>query len=180
MYYVWQCLGSGASNIRGDVSEGEHLTTFVAPDSTYRALTIPLPQVRAGQKWRLGLFSGEQSAARRPLDNVLSNSENVEVIGVWSEPIAVITGSERGSRERESKKAKLDKPKGNGKEKEKEKDDAPKQNRIHREWLLDDSADHERVLRIIEQTSYDLDKVCTLLSCLQRISGEIQAEVLMC
>lgn len=84
------------------------------------------------------------------------------MIGVWSEPITITAGSS-GTRERESKKVKLDKPKGKGKEKEKEKekDDAPKQNRIQREWLVEDIEDEEgRMLRIIEQTSYDLDKVC--------------------
>ena len=88
------------------------------------------------------------------------------MIGVWSEPISITAGSS-GTRERESKKAKLDKP-NKGKGKEKEKDEAPKQNRIHREWRFEDIPDEEeRILRIVEQTSYDLDKVCIMLLILE-------------
>jgi hypothetical protein len=73
--------------------------------------------------------------------------------------------------ERQFKRAKLDAKevqkgngKGKGKEKEKEKDEGPKQTRIQREWILQrDGTSTEEIpdlLRIIEQTSFDLDKVC--------------------
>ncbi|WVQ94634.1 hypothetical protein IAU59_001714 [Kwoniella sp. CBS 9459] len=50
-----------------------------------------------------------------------------------------------------------EKGKGKGKEKEKEKDDGPKQGRITREFALPDAAGGG-TLRIVEQTSFDLDK----------------------
>jgi hypothetical protein len=68
--------------------------------------------------------------------------------------------------ERQVKRAKLDgkevqKGSGKGKGKEKEKDDGPKQTRIQREWTLGTEAEDEvqDMLRIVEQTSFDLDKV---------------------
>jgi len=84
------------------------------------------------------------------------------VLGVWSGPIEIA----RAVEERSSKRAKLDskevqKGSGKGKGKEKEKDDGPKQTRIQREWKLGTEAEDEvqNMLRIIEQTSFDLDKV---------------------
>lgn len=145
-----------------DILKSQHLTTFIPPESTYRPLAIPLPPVQACQKWRLGLFPTGESENRARISNVLCASEDVSVVGVWSEPISVTPGAteKRVELERESKKAKLEPKTSKGKGKEKEKDDAPKQSRIHREWLFDDDEDSEdRILRIIEQTSYDLDKV---------------------
>jgi hypothetical protein len=84
------------------------------------------------------------------------------VLGVWSGPIEILGAVE----ERSVKRAKLDgkdvsKQNGKGKGKEKEKDDGPKQTRIQREWTLGMDAEDEvqDMLRIIEQTSFDLDKV---------------------
>ena len=68
--------------------------------------------------------------------------------------------------ERQVKRAKLDakdiqksgKGKGKGKEKE---DEGPKQTRIQREWTLGPKSEGEvqEMLRVVEQTSFDLDKV---------------------
>jgi hypothetical protein len=84
------------------------------------------------------------------LSGVLGST--VEVIGVWSEPIEITGGTER-----QVKRAKVEE---NGKGKGKEKDDGPKQTRIQREWATSREQGLEGVLKIVEQTSYDLDKVC--------------------
>jgi len=84
------------------------------------------------------------------------------VLGVWSGPIDILGAAE----ERSVKRAKLDgkeaqKGSGKGKGKEKEKDEGPKQTRIQREWTLGAVSEDglQDMLRIIEQTSFDLDKV---------------------
>lgn len=146
----------------------QHLTTFIPPESTYRPIPIPLPGISAGDKWRLGLFANEQSARTQRLRTTLASRADVDVVGVWSEPISITPGPGVGvgvgHDKRDSKKVKLDPKSSKGKSKEKElKEDVPKQTRIHREWVYDDSPDRiDKVLRIIEQTSYDLDKVRTL------------------
>jgi hypothetical protein len=90
--------------------------------------------------------------------NTLSQREDVDVIGVWSEAMEVIGPAGNGA-ERPAKKSKIEeKGKGKGKGKAKEMDEGPKQTRIHREWL-NGEGDVETRLRIIEQTSFDLDKV---------------------
>lgn len=91
------------------------------------------------------------------------------MLGVWSGPIDILGAVEELS----VKRAKLDgkevqKLNGKGKGKEKEKDDGPKQTRIQREWTLGTAAEDEvqDMLRIIEQTSFDLDKVSPFI-CLK-------------
>jgi hypothetical protein len=91
------------------------------------------------------------------------------VLGVWSGPIDILGSVE----ERSVKRAKLDgkevqKQNGKGKGKEKEKDDGPKQTRIQREWTLQTATQDEvqDMLRIVEQTSFDLDKVSPFI-CLE-------------
>ena len=137
------------------------MTTYASPGSTYKSIPVPLPTTaKPGQSWRLGLFPTEYGPQRQSLAKVLD--EGSEVLGVWSGPIEIA----RAVEERSSKRAKLDSKevqKGNakGRGKEKEKDDGPKQTRIQREWKLGTEAEDEvqDMLRIIEQTSFDLDKV---------------------
>jgi hypothetical protein len=168
IYYVWQNVSAGqSSNSGSQTTKVEHLTTYASPGSTYKSISIPLPSsARAGQSWRLGLFPTGQGPGWQDLDNVL-DEDNTRVLGVWSGPMEIKASME----ERQFKRAKLDAKevqkgngKGKGKEKEKEKDEGPKQTRIQREWILQrDGTSTEEIpdlLRIIEQTSFDLDKVC--------------------
>jgi hypothetical protein len=163
IYYIWQEVSDGhpKETSRQNV---EHLTTYRSPESTYKSIYIPLPPSRAGQSWRLGLFPNRSSKTQR-LGDILS--DKVEVIGVWSEPIIITAGQ---NQERQVKRAKMEdqsktsKGKGKEKEKEKEKDEGPKQSRIQREWTLNEAeGDVQDLLRIVEQTSFDLDKVSLCL-----------------
>jgi len=139
----------------------EHLTTYISPGSTYKSIPVPLPtSARPGHSWRLGLFPTDHGPNHQLLAKVLD--EGSEVLGVWSGPIEILGAVE----ERSVKRAKLDakdvqKGNGKGKGKEKEKDEGPKQTRIQREWTLGSTSEDQvqDMLRIIEQTSFDLDKV---------------------
>jgi hypothetical protein len=159
IYYLWQDISGGRS---GKKTKAEHLTTYASPGSTYKSIPVPLPtSARPGQSWRLGLFPTDHGPNHQLLAKVLD--EGSEVLGVWSGPIEILGAME----ERQVKRVKLDgkdskqNGKGKGKEREKEKDDGPKQTRIQREWTLGPAAEDEvqDMLRIIEQTSFDLDKV---------------------
>jgi hypothetical protein len=151
IYYVWQeCSSTPTSTPTPDALRAELLTRYSAPASTYKSLSIPLPPLKPGQLWRLGLFPSKDVSKRQHLSGVLGSK--VEVIGVWSEPIEITGGTER-----QVKRAKIEE---NGKGKGKEKDDRPKQTRIQREWATSPEEGLEGVLKIVEQTSYDLDKVC--------------------
>lgn len=134
-----------------------------------------------GESWRLGLFTqNEDLQSSNGQLNGLKGKGKLEttgelldlvnhtpnVLGVWSEGIEIArpvsglnTSAVRGigaQKEPAVDKGKLKgKAKGKDKEKEKERDDGPKQGRIMREWALPD----EGKLRIVEQTSFDLDKV---------------------
>lgn len=80
----------------------------------------------------------------------------MEVVGSGS---SGSSGSSSGV-DRPAKKSKTEVGKSKGKGKAKE-DEGPKQTRIHREWSTGSGGDGpEGRLRIIEQTSFDLDKVC--------------------
>lgn len=202
VYYTWQKVYPDT----GPQKDAERLTTFIPPESTYRPLTIPLPDTAVvGERWRLGLFSnfsnsgsatqpsdgGEGAGAGGPAEGILGVTEGKpSVIGVWSEGISIVKGESSGSTSTgpigavrgvgsSSKgKSKRDdvqsnttsqgKPSGKAKGKNKAKDDeGPKQGRIQREWTIpqhNDDADPKSsrgTLRIVEQTSFDLDKVCT-------------------
>lgn len=137
--------------------------------------------MQVGESWRVGLFAqNENSQSSIGQLSSLKGKGNLEttgelldlvndtpnVLGVWSEGIEIArpvsglnTGAVRGigaQKEPVGDKGKFKgKSKGKDKEKEKERDDRPKQGRIMREWALPD----EGKLRIIEQTSFDLDKV---------------------
>lgn len=135
--------------------------------------------MQVGESWRLGLFShnenphssngllsGEERKWKLEPTNELLDliDDTPDVLGVWSEGIEIAravsglnSGTIRGlGRQKEPSIDKgKSKGKSKGKEKEKERDDRPKQGRIMREWALPE----EGTLRIIEQTSFDLDKV---------------------
>lgn len=135
--------------------------------------------MQVGESWRLGLFSQNDNPqnsngllnGREQEGNLGSTNELLDlvddapdVLGVWSEGIEIArpvsglnSGTVRGlGRQKEPS---IDKGKSigksKGKDKEKERDDRPKQGRIMREWTLPE----EGILRIVEQTSFDLDKV---------------------
>ncbi|OCF39066.1 hypothetical protein I317_07136 [Kwoniella heveanensis CBS 569] len=133
-----------------------------------------------------GSVLGEEESGRTDDDdrgegcsclNLLSLVEDdPPVLGVWSEGIQIvrpdikssgITKSVNGGKSDlngngSSKGQRHDGPKGKGKDKgkgkEKEKDDGPKQGRITREFELPSSSTIDGMLRIVEQTSFDLDK----------------------
>ncbi|WVO20122.1 uncharacterized protein IAS62_001413 [Cryptococcus decagattii] len=177
IYYAWQRVIPSLSSL----TTPQELTTFIPPESTYKPLVVPLPKnVQVGESWRLGLFTqNEDSQSSNGQLNGLKGKGKLEttgdlldlvndtpnVLGVWSEGIEIArpvsglnTGAVRGigaQKEPAVDKGKLKgKSKGKDKEKEKERDDGPKQGRIMREWALPD----EGKLRIVEQTSFDLDK----------------------
>ncbi|AAW42152.1 expressed protein [Cryptococcus deneoformans JEC21] len=175
IYYTWQRVIPSIS-IATTLQE---LTTFIPPGSTYKPLDVPLPKnVQVGESWRLGLFShnenphssngllsGEERKWKLEPTNELLDliDDTPDVLGVWSEGIEIAravsglnSGTIRGlGRQKEPSIDKgKSKGKSKGKEKEKERDDRPKQGRIMREWALPE----EGTLRIIEQTSFDLDK----------------------
>jgi hypothetical protein len=164
IYYTWQLVYPEVS----PPLPSTHLTTFQAPSSTYKSLSIPLPgSSQPGQQWRLGLFSPSSAAASSSSSTpgLLEFSDEPGVLGVWSEGIKVVRseGTSAGGTIRgvggQSRKAG---EKGKGKGKGKEMDEGPKQGRIQREWSLPGGSGREgdEILKIVEQTSFDLDKVC--------------------
>ncbi|WWC97053.1 hypothetical protein V866_003930 [Kwoniella sp. B9012] len=170
LQYIWQRLTPSLS----PPTSARELSTFIPPQSTYKPISVPLPaDVQIGESWRLGLFSPSPSAtsSRHPSCSLMSLCEDgVGVIGVWSEGIDIVRselshkGTVRGING--SSKNGKDKEKESKKGKGKEKDDGPKQGRITREFTLplpspkDEEGERqgEEMLRIIEQTSFDLDK----------------------
>jgi len=161
IYYTWQDVSAGQSRTLARLcTKPEHLTTYASPVSTYKSIFVPFPTTaKAGQSWRLGLFTTDHGAGSQALEGALR--EGAEVLGVWSGPIEIL-----GVEERQVKRAKLEakdiqksgKGKGKGKEKE---DEGPKQTRIQREWTFGPKSEGEvqEMLRVVEQTSFDLDKV---------------------
>ncbi len=156
--YVWQRVSPPLT------TKPVELTTFEPPASTYRPLTVPLPRTaRAGERWRLGLFSPPHKL-EAPLLSL--SEESVPVIGVWSEgielragepplagPVRGVGGDQRKGKKEEKGRDK----KGKGKENGKAKEEA-KQTRITRAWPLPSGA-LDAELKLVEQTSFDLDKV---------------------
>ncbi|TYJ59181.1 hypothetical protein B9479_000170 [Cryptococcus floricola] len=166
--YLWQRLVPATS----PPTPPTQLTIFEPPASTYKPITIPLPPLaKVGESWRLGLFSSGASSKARgaeagPSGKLLDLVQGPQILGVWSEGIQIIRpsgsgltpGAVRGmGKQKEtqpSSGAKGKNIKGNGKGKP-EKDEGAKQGRIIREWAL---PENEGSLRIVEQTSFDLDK----------------------
>ncbi|KAK4687388.1 hypothetical protein P7C73_g2716, partial [Tremellales sp. Uapishka_1] len=133
LYYTFQLLSpSCAAPLPPKL-----LTTFSPPESTYKALSVELPsQARIGETWRIGVFANEACDGGSIAD--------LSIMGVWSEGIEIVREKEGAGGIVKG----IGKAKGKGKEKEKDKE-VVKQSRIRREW---------RELKIIEQTSFDLDK----------------------
>lgn len=140
MHYTWHRL-----HPPGQPLPAALLTTFEPPMSTYKPIPVPLPKgARAGELWRLGLLAPPaQGPSSVPLERLLGDPG---VLGVWSEGIELLPPA--------IEPAKKDKGKSKGKTKE-----APKQSRITRSWLTSYGA-----LKVVEQTSFDLDKVSSLVS----------------
>ena len=97
------------------------------------------------------MFASDASAAG-PSSGILMSVDALlgdpGVLSVWSEGISILPSSSSGALKKEDKGKK-----GKGRE-----EDVPKQGRISREWTLGDIEDRA-ILRIVEQTSFDLDKV---------------------
>jgi hypothetical protein len=150
--YFWQ----RTSPSLGDIEAGAELLQWSPPESTYRAIEIPLPSsARPGESWRVGLHvnNADVPSITRYAD------DRSGIIGVWSEPMALVRGEPSSSGNVRgvgglSAKDKKNSAKGKGKAKE---DEGKKQGRIQREWTAGDM-----VLRIVEQTSFDLDKASSL------------------
>lgn len=149
IYYVWQLLSP--KPIRPTASQ--LLTTYAPPADTYKSCTIPLPKAaKVGQHWRLGLFTqpAETPDGKLPL-------VDGQIVGVWSESIEVTApNAEAGPSKTKAKVPSKAKPV------------ADKQTRITRAWSLPATSKRDaegkakndtKQLRVVEQTSYDLDKV---------------------
>ncbi|WVW80047.1 hypothetical protein I302_102020 [Kwoniella bestiolae CBS 10118] len=180
IHYTWQRLSPTLS----PSTSPKELTIFIPPQSTYKPIAVPLPSnVQIGESWRLGLFSPptEKGEGAGPSSSLLGLCEDeVDVIGVWSEGINIVrsevtstagvvkgvNGKSSRHKEKEKENSRDGKNgKSKGKEKEKEKDDGPKQGRITRDFTLprhqvleSQQGTEQEMLRIIEQTSFDLDK----------------------
>jgi hypothetical protein len=159
--YLWQRVFP----VFAEPLKAETLTTFIPPASTYKPIDVALPtSAQPGERWRIGLFdpssaSGAASSSLMTTNLVDCTSATPSVLSVWSEGIEIArpqsssvgtvrgVGSE-GQGKKESSSSK-------GKVRGKEKDEGPKQGRITREWGLPGGGSME----IVEQTSFDLDKV---------------------
>lgn len=136
-------------------------------------MNIHLPaQARIGEKWRLCLSTTESSLPSSSTEIVngqdililTGSSSGCVPISVCSEGIEIIRPNPAQGGVTKGLGGQSGKVKGKGKEKMeerekskgkgKEKDEGPKQTRIIREWETPAG-----MLRIIEQTSFDLDKV---------------------
>jgi hypothetical protein len=159
---VWQCVHPETRL----PLPAQHLTTFSPPESSYKALEIPLPEpAKVGEKWRLGVFQEVPSLDYKTPSILELTSHTPGVVGVWSEGIDIVSGVRSsgplrgigGEASKEKQKAQSapggNDKKGKGKAKV---EDIPKQGRVCREWSLPDG----RHMVMVEQTSFDLDKVC--------------------
>ncbi|KAJ9091651.1 hypothetical protein QFC19_009021 [Naganishia cerealis] len=129
IYYTWQHAAY--------TSPPTKLTTYKPPVNTYKPVSIPLPpQAKPGQCWRLGLFAPPARGVLGRLDSLAAH-----VCGVWSDGITIL-GSPNGGKNDKQAAA------------------AGKQTRVFREWQLGLKGDVHcaQTLRIVEQTSFDLDK----------------------
>ena len=151
LYFTWQRVYPSSSHTsdttRQHTSDTNKtfLISFSSPESTYRPVSIPLPsQAKRGERWRLGLTSTSSPTLFELSD------DHVGVIGVWSEGIEMLQGVARKvevARSREEG--------GKGRANAKGHDTDRKQGRISREWDLP----CDGLMRLVEQTSFDLDKV---------------------
>ncbi|GHJ84341.1 hypothetical protein NliqN6_0743 [Naganishia liquefaciens] len=133
IFYTWQRIAPSVL----DSTRSAKLTTYQPPINTYKAISVPLPTTaKPSESWRLGLFSPPASTVRGSLDCLAKHN-----CGVWSEPIAFLGGRPI--------KGKAD------------KQGAIKQGRVFREWQVGPVVAEQgpdNVLRVVEQTSFDLDK----------------------
>jgi hypothetical protein len=137
IHYTWQRIPAVSPQ---HTTQAVKLTTYNPPVNTYKPLSIPLPAAaKQGETWRLGLFSPPAREVQGSLDAL-----ERYVCGVWSEGISVTAPRRRSFADNA----------------------AGKQTRVFREWRMPRggggggaSPEPMRVLRIVEQTSFDLDKV---------------------
>ncbi|WVQ78732.1 hypothetical protein IAT38_000819 [Cryptococcus sp. DSM 104549] len=171
IHYTWQRLLPTPSS----PLPAKTLTTFLPPASTYKPILVPLPAgAQLGESWRLGLFvpatgGGRGGGGGGPSSGLLELIDGPRVMGVWSEGIVLARGAGagpgsgsgsgvgaiKGRGKEKEKDAKGKAGKGKGKAKEEE---GAKQGRILREWGLPSPGEEAGRLRIVEQTSFDLDK----------------------
>ena len=157
--YSWQRL----TPTLGDILLGAEVLSWNPPESTYKPVTLALPaSAKPGESWRIGLHIGPHE----PVDITHYVSPTPSIISVWSEGIALVRGepSSSGNVKVISTSAKglkgakvkvqaderrTGKSRGKGKDEE-----GKKQGRITRDWRAG-----EGHLSVVEQTSFDLDKV---------------------
>lgn len=133
--YIWQRISPSVQ----DPLKAINLTNYHPPASTYKQLSVPLPlRAKAGEKWRLGLV---ESGSRHTTSLESLTGSSVGVLSVWSEPVEVLKGSSKPSSSKNVA--------------------GGKQGRITRGWTLPGDEDE---LVIVEQTSFDLDKVSSRLA----------------
>jgi len=155
--YSWQRL----SPTLGPIIPGSEELSWNPPESTYKAINLALPSAaKPGESWRIGLHIGSY----KDTDITHYVSDTPGVISVWSEGIALVRGEPSSSgnvrvfgsttKGKKGDEGKTGKGKGKGKEIE-----GKKQARINREWTIGDGK-----LCLVEQTSFDLDKVGCVLS----------------
>ena len=151
--YSWQRVAPSI----GPIVAGTEDLLWNPPESTYKPITLALPSTaKPGESWRVGLHIGPHKA----VDVTHYTSVKPAIIGVWSEGISLVRGESSTSGQvrtvggSKGPKAKADEGRNKGKAGKGKDDEGKKQGRINREWMAGDGA-----LRVVEQTSFDLDKV---------------------
>ena len=139
--YTWQRVEHGVRSGSSEHGGIEYLTTWEPPQSTYKPIAISLPPgARAGESYRLALFALSNAGPSNPL--IQYARPEPSVVPVWSDPILLHPReSQAGSIKGKTTVAAKGKNEG-------------KQSRILRSWDVLGGQIH-----IIEQTSFDLDKV---------------------
>lgn len=143
IYYTWQRI---PSTTPAHTTHPTKLTTYQPPINTYKAISLALPaSAKPSETWRLGLFAPSATGVRGSLGTLKRH-----VCGVWSEPIVLFGGRPRSKTEKQGSAV-------------------GKQTRVFREWAVGDTKSRvvgtetgsasDGILRIVEQTSFDLDKV---------------------
>lgn len=120
----------------GFASQPAKLTTWHGQSSAYKEITVPLPpKVINGTSWVLGLTSD-------PVSNPYIDLASGSSLGSTPFPVASLPVLFSNNRPNVGKQEKIE--------------------RIYRIPLL---SDQEKILQIVEQTSFDLDKVIDQVHC---------------
>ena len=143
-------IPSQSTSAAGKVIKSEQVIQWSPPESTYRAISIPLPpQAKVGESWAIGLFVEDSEPKKSILE--YGAEDKPPIIGVWSEGIVLARAEAPSS----GVVKKVGGEKAKAKKKGGKEEEGKKQGRIEREWSVPDGKD----LKVVEQTSFDLDKV---------------------